>query len=126
MYVYISPNNTSFYILQPAHLGMTWQYQVEWYPGGDASLPNVILVESKPRNLGTSFGLVSVEMWTNSDSASDFVTNQHPLAVFVRVMRGRSPVFDARVTVDVVVEVGNGTEITLPPMRLWDKGNGGE
>ncbi len=33
---------------------------------------NVIRVESKPRNLG-SFGLIDINVWTNSDSSTDLV-----------------------------------------------------
>ena len=60
--------------MQPAHLGMTWQYEVEWYPGGNEAQTNVIMVESKPRNLGT-FGLVDVSLWTSSDAEG--VSGEH-------------------------------------------------
>ena len=103
---------------------MKWQYQVDWFAGGVTPQTNVITVESKPRNLA-AFGLISVEMWTNSELASDLVTNQHPLLLFVRVMLGDSPVMDADVTVDIVVDdTVNGTQITLPPVQLFDRGGG--
>ena len=84
----------------PAHLGTTWRYEVQWYPGGDESQTNVIMVESKPRNLGT-FGLVDISLWTSSDAegasgSGDAVTASNPIALYVRVARGRSPVMDAR------------------------------
>ena len=112
----------------PAHLGTTWQYEVEWYPGGDESQTNVVMVESKPRNLGT-FGLVDVSLWTSSDaegaSGGDTVTASSPIALYVRVARGDSPVMAARVTVEVVVSFGdNGTEIISEPIRLHDRGSG--
>ncbi|TRY61771.1 hypothetical protein TCAL_12265 [Tigriopus californicus] len=108
----------------PAHLGMTWQYTLEWYPGGDTSQENVILVESKPRSLG-SFGLIDIKMWTNSDSASDLVTYNHPLTMYVQVRRGDSPVLQANVLVDVYMDTENGTQIEVSRgIRLFDSGNG--
>ena len=105
---------------------MTWQYQVEWYPEGDVTQENVIIVESKPRKLG-SFGLIEVNMWTSSDFASDRVTDQYPLALYVKVTRGDSPVLEAHVEVDVLLDLGNGTEIKIgQPLTLFDKGNGGK
>ena len=62
----------TFLNFQPAHLGMTWQYVVQWYNGGNMEQENVIRVESKPRNLG-SFGLIDINVWTNSDSSTDLV-----------------------------------------------------
>jgi hypothetical protein len=74
---------------------MTWQYEVEWYPGGDESSQsrtNVILVESKPRNLGT-FGLIDVRMWTSSETGSsgDSVSSTNPIVMYVQVLRGTAP-----------------------------------
>lgn len=107
----------------PAHLGMEWEYEVQWYDGGDRQLENVITVESKARNLG-SFGLITVALWTNSESSSDIVTSQHPLAMFVQVSRGNSPVIMARVTVTVSVSLDDGSVVNLDPIDLYDNGNG--
>ena len=110
---------------QPAHLGMTWQYVVQWYNGGNMEQENVIRVESKPRNLG-SFGLIDVDVWTNSDSSTDLVTNFNPLAVYVSVTRGLSPILMAKVKVFARVNLSNGTVIAVEPFELFDKGNGGQ
>ena len=112
----------------PAHLGTTWEYEVRWYPGGDEARTNVVVVESKPRNLG-AFGLVDVSLWTSSDaegaSGGDAVTAADPIALYVRVARGDSPVMEARVTVEVVVSFGdNATEIISEPILLLDRGGG--
>ena len=39
-------------------------------------------------------------------------------------MLGDSPVMDAHVSVDIVVDQKNGTQITLPPVELFDRGGG--
>jgi hypothetical protein len=100
-----------------------WQYEVQWYDGGDRALENVIVVESQARNLG-SFGLIDLKMWTSSDETSDLVTNQHPMKVYVQVARGSSPVLEAKVKVLVTVSLRNGTVLKLDPIELFDRGNG--
>ena len=104
---------------------MTWQYVVQWYNGGNMEQENVIRVESKPRNLG-SFGLIDVNVWTNSDASTDLVTTMNPLTVFVSVTRGSSPILNAKVKVFVKVSLSNGTIINVEPFDLYDKGNGGQ
>jgi hypothetical protein len=104
---------------------MTWQYVVQWYNGGNMEQENVIRVESKPRNLG-SFGLIGIDVWTNSDSTTDLVTNLNPLAIYVSVNRGPSPILMARVRAFVRVTLSNGTVIPIEPVELYDRGNGGK
>ncbi len=72
---------------QPAHLGTNWQYEIEWYPGGDvSSQTNAVIVESKPRNLGT-FGIIKINVWTNVDAKGNGVTitPKTPVIVYVQV-----------------------------------------
>ena len=107
----------------PAHLGLQWKYEVKWYDEGDRRLENVIVVESKPRQLGT-FGLIELDMWTTSVGSFDKITDFDPLKVFVQVVRGSSPVLQARVYVTVTVQLQNGTEIELEEFQLLDNGNG--
>ena len=60
-------------------------------------------------------------------SGADAVTASEPIALYVRVSRGDSPVMEARVSVEVIVSFGNnGTEIISEPIRLYDRGSGGE
>ena len=107
----------------PAHLGLQWKYEVKWYDEGDRKLENVIVVESKPRNLG-SFGLIELDMWTTSESTSDIITSDAPMKLFVQVTRGSSPVLAAKVLVSVNVQLQNGTELELEKIPLLDNGNG--
>ena len=109
--------------MQPAHLGLQWKYEVKWYDEGNRKLENVIVVESKPRSLG-SFGLIELDMWTTSESTSDIITSATPLKLFVQVTRGSSPVLAAQVYVSVNVQLQNGTEVELENIRLFDNGNG--
>ena len=112
-----------FLLLQPAHLGLQWKYEVQWYDEGDRSLENVIVVESKPRNLG-SFGLINLKMWTSSQSTTDIITAQDPLKLFVQVSRGASPVLMAKVHVMISVTFNNGSTLDLENVELFDSGNG--
>ena len=99
----------TFFFFQPAHLGLKWKYEVKWYPDGDRSLENVIFVESKPRNLGTYGGMISVKMWTSSEDTTDTATADDPLRIFVQVSAGSSPVLQARVNVLAKVHLFNGS-----------------
>lgn len=111
-------------LLQPAHLGLQWKYEVQWYDEGDRSLENVIVVESKPRNVG-SIGLINLDMWTSSGATSDMIpTGQDPLKLFVQVSKGSSPVFMAKVKVMVSVTFNNGSSMDLTDIDLFDSGNG--
>ena len=109
-------------------MGLKWKYEVKWYPDGDRSLENVIFVESKPRNLGTYGGMISVKMWTSSEDTTDTATADDPLRIFVQVSAGSSPVLQARVNVLAKVHLFNGSsspaEVNLDPIELWDNGNG--
>ena len=108
---------------QPAHLGLQWKYEVRWYDEGNRSLENVIVVESKPRNLG-SFGLIDIDMWTHSEAISNLVTPDDPLKLFVQVTSGSSPVLEARVKVMVSVNLYNGSIVDLDEIELFDNANG--
>ena len=83
----------------------------------------MIVVESKPRDLG-SFGLIDIDMWTNTDSTSDIITAYDPLRVFVQVTRGSSPVLMAKVNVSVSVTRDDGVIEILDDIELLDNGNG--
>ena len=52
------------------------------------------------------------------------MTSQHPLALYVAVNQGSAPVLRAEVTVWVKVLTENATELSIPPFRLTDNGNG--
>ena len=80
-----------------------------------------MVITSKPRVRTQDF---HVEVWSNSHSASDIVTSQHPLALFARITKGSSPVLDARVSIEVYVSTPNGTS-DLQTLGLFDNGNGG-
>ncbi len=111
-------------MVKPAHLGLQWEYEIQWYDGGERDLENVVVVESRPRDLG-SFGLIDLEMWTNTEDVNDRVTNLQPLKMFVQVTRGSSPVLGAKVRVQVKITDFNGGEEFLEPIELYDNGNGG-
>lgn len=96
---------------------------MNWWDEGDRSIENVIVVESKPKNVG-AMGLIEVKMWTTSEASTDIVTSQHPLKLFVQVTKSSSPVLDARVKVLTMITLNNGTTGSLELIDLWDNGNG--
>ena len=73
-----------------------------------------------------------LRMWTNSDSSSDIVTSQHPLAVYVSVTRSGLvvPVTHATVTLTIHARLTTANNVSsvsvtsLPPIQLLDNGNG--
>ena len=73
-----------------------------------------------------------LRMWTNSDSSSDIVTSQHPLAVYVSVTRHGLvvPVTHATVTLTIHARLTTADNVSsvsvtsLPPIQLLDNGNG--
>lgn len=109
------------YVFQNGNRDSVWDYIVEWYPGGTTRQKSAIVVTSEPRSIGTDF---DIEVWTNSEVASDIVTSQHPLAVFAKITKGSSAVMEAKVEVKVVVSTTNGT-VDSQVFRLLDNGNGG-
>jgi hypothetical protein len=109
---------------------------------------NIVTVTSKPRSQMES-SLITISTWTSSSSNSTMMmTNSssssrmevdnstmkvvedeeeyQPLAVFVQVLRGGSPILGARVMMNVEVELGNGSVVALAPVQLSDDGFGGE
>lgn len=106
-------------------MGLQWKYEVQWYDEGNRQLENVIVVESKPRSLG-SFGLIDIKMWTSNPSevTTDAITSHTPLKLYASVSRGSSPVLDAKVKVQVHVLAVNGSLIQLDDIYLLDNGNG--
>jgi len=107
---------------------------------------NIVTVTSKPRSQMES-SLITISTWTSSSSNSMMMmTNSssrmevdnstmkvvedeeeyQPLAVFVQVLRGGSPILGARVMMNVEVELGNGSVVALAPVQLSDDGFGGE
>ena len=81
---------------------------MEWYSGSSHRQRSAIVITSEPSPADRDFPSrgIEIEVWTNSEVASDIITAQHPLAVFAKVsMRnGRntpSPVLEAMVTVEV-------------------------
>lgn len=106
----------------PDKLGTSWNYDIEWYPGGSSNQFSLVYMNSFPR-----FGEddIFVNVWTNADSPSDIVTSQKPLAIYAQVIKGSSPVLRADVTVDIRVtqpDSGSGNHFSL---RLKDDGSGG-
>lgn len=104
----------------PERLGTEWQYYVEWYPGGSSHQRSAVRLTSQPRYGEDD---ISVDIWTNSDSSSDLVTSQHPLAVYAKVIKGSSPVLNADVLLTIDVAMPNGTAGTMT-LSLLDNGNG--
>jgi hypothetical protein len=107
---------------------------------------NIVTVTSKPRSQMES-SLITISTWTSSSSNSmmmmtnsssrmevdnstmkvvDDEEEYQPLAVFVQVLRGGSPILGARVMMNVEVELGNGSVVALAPVQLSDDGFGGE
>jgi hypothetical protein len=94
---------------------------IEWYTGGAAGQRSLVKLTSQPRYGEDD---ITVVIWTNSDSPSDLVTSQHPLAIFAQIIKGSSPVLNADVTVTISVTKPNGTGNTLS-LQLLDNGHGG-
>ena len=95
-------------LFQSDLLGTDWHYSVEWYGGSSHRQRSAVVITSEPSPADRDFPSrgIEIEVWTNSEVASDIITAQHPLAVFAKVsMRnGRntpSPVLEAMVTVEV-------------------------
>ena len=83
----------------------------------------MIVVESKPRDLGT-FGLIDIKMWTTSEVTSDIITADDPMKMFVQVTRGLSPVLMAKVKVMVSITKDDGSVMDTEAIELFDNGNG--
>jgi hypothetical protein len=130
--------------LQARHMGTEWTYKIAWHTAhqGDSqkSKDVVVLVlvlkdtsvkdaEANETTTTTTEDIV-LRIWTNSDSSSDIVTSQHPLALYVSLLtrQSRAPVLNALVTVRVQVRTADrnvsAVEPLLPPLRLLDNGNG--
>jgi hypothetical protein len=122
-------------------MGTEWTYKITWHSphhsDGHKSRYAVVLVlvtkdggatknNAAAKNGGRED--IQVRMWTNSDSSSDIVTAQHPLALYVSLVTRHTLVPVTRATVIVSVRVRtterNASLITLPPIRLLDGGNG--
>jgi hypothetical protein len=134
-------------------MGTEWKYRIGWHSqllqGGGGGSGNrapkdaVVFVTMNLKDGGGNKDVditakddqIVVRMWTNSDSSSDIVTAQHPLALFVSVTArgGVVSVTGALVTVTVQVRMTMAAEnassaaavlvTTLPPLRLLDNGN---
>ena len=111
--------------MQPHQIGMTWQYTIDWIPGGIGSgggtfSKNVVVVSSKPRSRSES-DLILVDAWTSElDGEND---SSDAVSAFVRVTRGGMPVLGARVRMEVG-RVDEGTTILVADML--DDGYGGK
>jgi hypothetical protein len=125
-------------------MGTEWTYKIAWHTAhqGDSQKPKDVVVlvlvlkdtsvkdsEANETKTITAEDIV-VRIWTNSDSSSDIVTSQHPLALYVSLLtrQSRAPVLNAIVTVRVQVRTADrnvsAVEPLLPPLRLLDNGNG--
>ena len=108
--------------LQPHQIGMTWQYTIDWIPGGVGSggalSKNVVVVTSKPRSR-TESDLLLVDAWTSEVDGK----NGSDVSAFVRVTRGGMPVLGARVRMEVG-KVDDGTTVFVADML--DDGFGGK
>ena len=96
---------------------MTWQYTIDWIPGGAFS-KNVVVVTSKPRSR-TESDLLLVDAWTSEVDGK----NGSDVSAFVRVTRGGMPVLGARVRMEVG-KVDEGTTVFVADML--DDGFGGK
>ncbi len=103
-------------------MGTEWQYFIEWYPGGSPDQRSLVKLTSQPRYGEDD---ILLDVWTNSDSPSDLVTSQHPLAVYAQIIKGSSPVLKADVKVEISVKMPNGTTNPIV-VDLYDNGNGGK
>ncbi len=103
-------------------MGTEWQYFIEWYPGGSPDQRSLVKLTSQPRYGEDD---ILLDVWTNSDSPSDLVTSQHPLAVYAQIIKGSSPVLKAEVKVEISVKMPNGTTNPIV-VDLYDNGNGGK
>lgn len=110
-------------------MGTDWKYVIEWYPGGSHRQRSAIVITSElsgGEGSNGGGGAINIEIWTNSEVASDIVTSAHPLAVFAKVSkRDSSPVLEARVRIEIIVSLTNGTRTEVHKMTLVDNGNGG-
>ena len=101
---------------------MTWQYTIDWIPGGIGSggtfSKNVVVVSSKPRSRSES-DLILVDAWTSEVDGK----NGSDVSAFVRVTRGGMPVLGARVRMEVG-KVDEGTTVFVADML--DDGFGGK
>ena len=101
---------------------MTWQYTIDWIPGGVGSggalSKNVVVVTSKPRSR-TESDLLLVDAWTSEVDGK----NGSDVSAFVRVTRGGMPVLGARVRMEVG-KVDDGTTVFVADML--DDGFGGK
>ena len=126
---------------------MTWQYAIEWYPGGAANAAavrkNVVVVTSKPRTRRAD-DIIRVDTWTSADPSADddgagagagARNLTAPVAVYARVTRRGLPVLGARVSVRVRIEQDAqqessgalaGKDLSLAAVDLIDDGYGGE
>ena len=124
---------------------MTWQYAIEWYPGGAANAAagrkNVVVVTSKPRTRRAE-DIIRVDTWTSADPSADNDSAgagarnlTAPVAVYARVTRGGLAVLGARVSVRVRIEQDAqqesngalaGKDLSLAAVDLVDDGYGGE
>ena len=108
--------------MQPHQIGTTWQYTIDWMPGGTgnggAFSKNVVVVSSKPRSRSES-DLIVVDAWTSEANGR----NRSQVSVFVRVTRGGMPVLGARVRMEVT-RAEKGATVFVADML--DDGFGGE
>ena len=108
--------------MQPEKLGTTWQYIIEWYPGGGSNQQSLVKLTSQPRYGEDD---IVLHLWTNSHSqTSDIVTSQHPLAIYAQILKGTRNVLEAHLDVTVTVTKPDGTGNTIN-LRLKDDGSGG-
>ena len=101
-----------------SHVSQEWKYWVQWHRPGPVSREAVVMVTSSPK------ASVDITMWTSSPSLSPSVSPEAPLALFVSVTAGGSPVIGARVEVCVEVTTTDLSEYhRLGPLELGDSGN---
>ena len=79
-------------LFQSDLLGTEWRYSVEWYGGSSHRQRSAVVITSEPsspsadkRDYPSHRRGIEIEVWTNSEVASDIITAQHPLAIFAKV-----------------------------------------
>ena len=100
--------------------GTQWRYKIAWHVPSSSVILQAGLIISAPKQERS----INIKFWSSSDSSSDFVTSQHPLALYVAVNRDLAPVLNAQVLISVTVLTENSTELKMPPFNLFDNGNG--